>query len=152
MFVNSNFSEALGAGFFFERGDDIARNLETPALGTGTFLQVFADIKPFDRLTIDPSVRWSRLEVDGEEIFDGYIFRARTNFNLTRRLFARLVLQYDAFDDAFDVEPLVTYRINPFTLFYVGSTSSFERFEEPREGFVQTERQFFAKLQYLFQP
>ncbi|MDX1661079.1 MAG: DUF5916 domain-containing protein [Gemmatimonadota bacterium] len=152
VFARSNAFDRVQGGFFFEQGDDIARNLETPAVGEGTFLNVFATLKPIDRLTIEPSVRWSRLEVDGEEIFDGYIFRARANFNVTRRLFGRLVLQYDEFDEAFDVEPLVTYRINPFTLFYLGSTSTLERFDDPHDEFVETERQYFAKVQYLFQP
>lgn len=152
VFARSNAFDRVQGGFFFERGDDIARNLDVPAVGEGTFLEVFATLKPIDRLTIEPSVRWSKLEVDGDEVFDGYIFRARTSFNLTRRLFGRVVLQYDEFDDAFDVEPLVTYRINPFTLFYVGSTSTFQRYEEPREQFAETQRQFFAKVQYLFQP
>jgi len=93
----------------------------------------------------------SRLEVDGGEIFDGYIFRARTIFNLTRQLYARIVVQYDDFDEALSLEPLVTYQINPFTLFYVGSTNAFNRFET-QDKFAQTSRQFFLKFQYLFQP
>lgn len=109
-----------------------------------------------DQLVVEPSVVWSRLEVDGDEVFDGYIFRTRTTFNLTRQLFGRVIVQYDDFDDALSVEPLVTYRINPFTLFYVGSTAAYARFDREDLGlgddFSQTSRQFFAKFQYLFQP
>lgn len=150
--AESNALDRFQGGVFLQWGDGIARNLEFPALGDRVFLEVFGTIKPIDRLTIEPSVQWSRLEVDGEEIFDGYIVRTRANFNLTRRLFARVVLQYDDFDEQFEVEPLVTYRINPFTLFYLGSTTSFERFDQPHDEFAETERQFFAKVQYLFQP
>lgn len=151
VFLRSTLIERVTAGFYLEVGDEVARNLETPALGDETFLEVFGTLKPLDRLIIEPSVRWSHLEVDGQEVFDGYIFRARTNFNLTRRLFGRVVLQYDDFDERLSLEPLVTYQINPFTLFYVGSTSAFDRFEEQDE-FVQTSRQFFLKFQYLYQP
>jgi hypothetical protein len=68
-----------------------------------------------------------------------------------------VVVQYDDFDETLSLEPLVTYRINPFTLFYVGSTNAYERFdavpaERPDDQMVQTSRQFFAKFQYLFQP
>lgn len=152
VFARSNAFDRLTGGFFLQWGDGIARNLDVPARGDRRFLEVFSTIKPIDRLRIEPSIQWSRLEVDGEEVFDGYIFRARTSFNLTRRLFGRVVLQYDEFDEAFDVEPLVTYRINPYTLFYVGSTTTFERFDEPHDEFAETQRQFFAKVQYLFQP
>jgi len=156
LFFRATPVERITAGFYFEGGDEIARNLETPALGESTYLEVFGTLKPHDQLIIEPSVFWSKLEVDGEEIFDGYIFRARTSFNMTRRLFARVVLQYDDFDDALSLEPLVTYRINPYTLFYVGSTNAFQRFDAVtgvrEDQMVQTSRQFFAKLQYLFQP
>ena len=89
--------------------------------------------------------------MDGdEEIFAGYVFRTRTTFSFSRQFFLRLVLQYDEFDDRFNVEPLLTYKINPFTLFYVGSTQEYHAYEDPNQV-VQTSRQFFAKFQYLFQ-
>jgi hypothetical protein len=149
--------EQVTAGFVLEKGDEIARNLDTPTLGEETFLEVFGTLKPLDRLIIEPSVQWSKLEADGEEVFNGYIFRTRTNLNLSRRLFARVVVQYDDFDETLSLEPLVTYRINPFTLFYVGSTNAYERFDTTTgtrrdDQMVQTSRQFFAKFQYLFQP
>lgn len=149
--VDSDFSDRLTGGFFLRHGDGIARNLETPRPGTETSLETWTTIKPIDRLTIQPSIRFSRLEDDrGEEIFSGTIVRTKTNLNFSRRLFLRFVLQWDDFDERLDVEPLLTYKINPFTLFFVGSSQTFERFEEPRDELVQSERQFFAKLQYLF--
>ncbi len=143
--------DRLTAGIYYEGGDEIARNLTVPALGTQTYVELFGTLKPLDRLIVEPSFIRSRLEVDGQEVFDGYIFRARTNLNLTRRLFTRIVVQYDNFDEAVSVEPLVTYRINPFTLFYVGSTSAFSRFEM-QDQFARTSQQWFLKFQYLYQP
>ena len=159
LFLESNFSEPVKAGFFVEQGRRISRNSDPPQLGTGTDVEVFGTIRPFQRLTIEPSLVYANLRtVEGDdEIFDGYILRTRTTFNFSRELFLRLVLQYDDFDDRFDVEPLLTYKINPFTQFYIGSSQVFRSFEEPlddrgdrRDDFVQTGRQFFAKLQYLF--
>lgn len=150
VYVNSDFSNRLTGGFFLQVGDEIARNLDTPAMGDEVFLETWTTIKPIDRLTIEPSIQYSTLDVDGEEVFDGYIFRARTNLNFSRRLFLRLVTQWNDFSESFDVEPLLTYKINPFTLFFVGSTQSFREFGEPHDRFVETDRQFFAKFQYLF--
>jgi hypothetical protein len=61
-----------------------------------------------------------------------------------------VVLQYDDFDEQFNVEPLVTYKLNPFTLFYVGSTQVFRELPAPRDELTPVERQYFAKFQYLF--
>jgi hypothetical protein len=151
VFLRATPVERVTAGFYYETGDEIAKNLAVPALGDASYLEIFGTLKPLDRLTVEPTLVRSRLDVDGEEVFDGYIFRARTIFNLTRQLYARIVVQYDDFDEAFSLEPLVTYQINPFTLFYVGSTNAFNRFEA-QDTFAQTSRQFFLKFQYLYQP
>ncbi|HUP01517.1 MAG TPA: DUF5916 domain-containing protein [Gemmatimonadota bacterium] len=163
VFAQTNFSEPLRGGFFVGHGREIARNSSPPVLGEGTDIEVFATIRPFHRLVFQPSLVHSRLDgADGEEIFSGYVLRNRTTYNFSRRLFLRLVLQYNDFDDRLDIEPLLTYRINPFTLFYVGSTQAFESLgpeaggadgPDPagRDELVQTSRQFFAKFQYLFQ-
>src|SRR5688572_30182647 len=134
-------------------GDAIARNLEVPVPARELSLELFGTIRPVDRISIEPSFNYARLEDEetGEEIFSGYILRTRTNLNFSRRLFMRLVLQYNDFADQFNAEPLVTYRINPFTLVYFGSTQVWEDFAE-QEVFAQTSRQYFAKVQYLFQP
>ena len=40
--------------------------------------------------------------------------------------------------------------INPFTVFFVGSSHSMTDFEDDHSGFRQTDRIFFLKFQYLF--
>ena len=45
----------------------------------------------------------------------------------------------------------MTYKLNPFTLLYVGSTQVYHDFQDPRRNeFTPIERQYFAKFQYLF--
>jgi hypothetical protein len=91
-----------------------------------------------------------------EELFAGYIQRNRMSLNFTRNLFVRLIVQYDDFDRQVDVEPLVTYRVNPFTVFYVGSASRYRNFAADdytalsNDDWQVSERQYFAKLQYQF--
>jgi len=56
--------------------------------------------------------------------------------------------------DVWDFDPLLAYRINSLTVFYVGSTHNYRDLNlvgDGREGWGLTERQFFMKLQYLFQ-
>lgn len=154
VYLESNFSERARGGFLVERGDAIARNEDPPRLGKESYFRTWATLKPIDRLTIEPSLEYSALRDPdtGEDFFRGWILRTRTSLNFSRRLFLRLVLQYDDFGRRFDAEPLVTYRVNPFTLFFVGSNQTWNRFDGPMDpgGLVPTSRQYFAKFQYLF--
>jgi hypothetical protein len=57
-------------------------------------------------------------------------------------------MQYDDFDRALSLEPLLTYRANPFTLVYIGSTRGYQDFGQPF-GWKRHDTQYFAKMQYL---
>jgi hypothetical protein len=82
----------------------------------------------------------------------------KTNYQFTRELFLRLVLQYDDFEGELNIEPLLSYELNPFSVFYVGaSVNEFDFDHETRDpmertgdGFEPTEWQVFFKFQYFF--
>lgn len=152
LFAESNASDLVQGGFYAEGGRQISRNSDPPVVGDARYLELFGTVKPFTRMTIEPSLIFSSLDRadDGEEIFSGWILRTKSTLSFSRQLFLRLVLQYDDFDEQFNVEPLVTYKLNPFTLFYVGSTQVFREFPAPRDELTAVERQYFAKFQYLF--
>ena len=42
----------------------------------------------------------------------------------------RLVVQYNDFSERLNIEPLLTYKINPFTKFYIGLTSGHRYYSE----------------------
>ena len=51
-------------------------------------------------------------------------------------------------------EPLVTYKVSPFSVLYVGSTTNYayvDNFEDEPAKWRLVSRQFFMKLKYLFQ-
>ncbi|HUF07800.1 MAG TPA: hypothetical protein VMO47_00680 [Rhodothermales bacterium] len=100
---------------------------------------------------MQPQLSFARLtdKDSGETIFNGYIARGRFNFQFDKRLLLRLIMQYDEFDDRLEIDPLITYRVNPFTAFYVGSTHDYADFDDDAGGFQKTNRQFFFKIQYL---
>jgi hypothetical protein len=151
-YVESNFSDFVSVGTWASQGRFIARNEDPPVLGRGTVLDLWGSIKPIKRLVIQPNYSYSELRHPDTDstFFSGFILRTRANYQFTRELSLRFVVQYDDFDKAFDIEPLLTYKLNPFTIFYIGSTLAYMDYEETREP-VQTSRQFFLKLQYLFQ-
>ena len=151
VFARTNFSDPVRFGGFLSHGRSILRDRDDPQLGTGTDFEVFATLKPLTRLVIEPSVVYSDLgSLDGtEEFFSGFIFRTRANLQFTRELFLRLVIQYNDFSQGLSIEPLLTYKVNPFTLFFIGSNLAYRDFGTPND-LTSTSRQFFTKFQYLF--
>jgi hypothetical protein len=155
----SDYSAHFKPGMWVSRGSFIARNPRRttqnpdrrPFLGDGLDIQAWAEIKPFQRLGIIPEYSYSQLRwPDGGEFdFAGYILRTRVNYQFTRELFLRLVVQYNEFEDGLDIDPLLTYKLNPFTVAYVGSTHDWREVDGSSD-LTQTARQFFLKFQYLF--
>jgi hypothetical protein len=88
----------------------------------------------------------------GEKLYAGYIFRNTTGYNLTRDISIRMVSEFNSFSGGFYLNPLASYKPNPFTIFYFGFTHTFENLETPNgyPKYVLTDRQFFLKMQYLF--
>jgi hypothetical protein len=149
----STFSDKIGYYIGYDYGHDVA--FRAQAVGRETELYAEIDLKPFDRLTIEPNVsflRSSSIDTD-EEYFEGYITRTRFRFQANKEFSTRLVIQYNDFNQSWDIDPLITYRISPFSVFYIGSTHDVSKLnygpEDPSQ-WKQTERQFFMKLQYLF--
>jgi hypothetical protein len=111
----------------------------------------WATIKPTEQFNVQPGFWYSKLSYPdgGPTIFDVWVARARFNFQFNRELSLRLVLQYDDEDRTYSVEPLLTYKINPFTVFYIGSTHGLKDYDPNADGVTLQQQQFFAKLQYL---
>ncbi len=150
LFARTNITDSFRPGFWISHGRRVARNEDPPVKGRGTSAEAWVTVKPLTRLVIEPALQYSQLsDLDGNELFDGFILRARTTLQFSRELFLRLVVQHNSFSESLNIEPLLTYKINPFTLFYIGSTHGFRNYDDPDE-FTQTSRQFFAKFQYLF--
>ena len=111
------------------------------------------------------------------DFFRAHVFRSRWTYGFSRRFYLRLVAEYREtetyeYDEATDgsatrtdtrkrrglaLEPLLTYEINPFTVFYVGATSDRLEFEPDDENSLvepvwrESARQIFAKVSYLWQ-
>jgi len=149
--ISSNFSEPVQAGFYVEVGPHVARNEDPAVLGDGLNYTAWVDIKPFSRLKIEQVYRYSELkrQDNGEEIFQGFIYRAKANYQFSREMFLRLVVQYDDFGERLDIDPLLSYKLNAFSIFYIGSTMNYYDLDKSNE-LTLTSRQYFAKFQYLF--
>ena len=72
---------------------------------------------------------------------------------ITRELSLRLILQYNDFNELWEGDPLLQYQINPFSIFYVGSTRDYRLLTPTGQDagdWRLVDRQYFLKLQYLF--
>ena len=156
--ASSNFNarptNAIGFGVFAQRSRSIARFALRQT--NETSLGVNVSLKPVDRLVIESDLSYSGADdrETGEEYYDGYITRTRFLYQATRALSLRLIVQYNDFGPSWDIDPLVTYKVSPFSVLYVGSTTNYsyvDYFEDEPAKWRLMSRQFFMKLQYLFQ-
>jgi hypothetical protein len=180
-FVNASTRPAgwIELGGNFEYGRKVVRFLAEPVMGILTNFSAYGSFKLSQRLRIYPNFSFQKMQhrdgylagsPDGERtIYQVEIYRARVDYQFTREWFLRLVLEYGNYNSSgspnyLAVEPLLTYRINPFTLFYIGANWGGRHFEKgylfEREPDIEQEwakstwrlqrAQVFAKFQYLF--
>ncbi len=117
---------------------------------------LWADIRPIDRLLIETSFNYIKSDdIDtGKRLFSQSVFWSRLSLQFSREFSMRLVTQYNDRFRKWDFDPLLTYRINSLTMFYIGSTIDYRDMnpdDYSREGWELTDRQYFMKVQYLFQ-
>ncbi len=151
-----------------------------PAEGIAPFLADFHDaqlslsFRPATGLLLDETYIYSHLGAPAHSahsgtIFDNHIVRSRVNYQFTRELSLRAIVDYNgvlansslvALDRTkrITADFLMTYLINPGTAFYVGYSDGYEnvsldplnRVSLQRRPTTSTGRQFFVKTSYLF--
>jgi hypothetical protein len=166
--IHSNFSQMLSGGFYVGYGHSLVRD-ENPRLGEQMSTSVWATLKPTAQLKMSLDFNsFSMYELNdnydretnellanaGDEIYDVYVVRAKLTYQFTRNLFFRVVTQYVDSDDLIEFDPLLSYKLNPFTVFFLGSSHDFMQMDTGIPGdepaYTQTERTYFVKFQYLF--
>lgn len=149
-YLSSQLSEAFGFSLSYRIGEDIFRG--DPQIGIAQGASASLNIKPVQNVVFSPSISWARMDDRaGNELFSGYIARARLNYQFSRELFLRVVTEWDDFRQQLSIEPLLLYRLNPFSVLYLGSTHGYAEYDDPY-AMERTRQQFFLKVQYLFRP
>ena len=152
--ASTNPLDALSLSGHIDFGKYVNRE-ENPTLGEGYNVSGSATVKPTDRLELNLSYNYSTLSSanGSEHYFSGDIYRMTGRYNFTKKLFTRVITQYDSFSEQIQIYPLVYYKANPFTKFYIGMTDYMNYYDRAGpngfEGFKETNRQFFVKFQYL---
>jgi hypothetical protein len=150
-------SRRISFNMMFSRGQQI-RFVDDPFTGTSTTMNASVTLRPISRLQSEVGLTTSRFInpfTKGEE-FDVKILRALTTFQFSQRMLVRNITQYDTDDKTFDLNLLMTYRVNAGTAFYVGYDDHYQQGERidpllfPNRDWQRTNRAVFTKLQYLF--
>lgn len=157
--------EWIGVGAEVEFGRSIYRTFDPsaePFLGRMLNASAETSLKLLQRLSLASTLEYARMKTrDGESlVYDGWILRNRLDLQINREGAVRLVAEYDKFDRRFRLEPLLTYRLNAFSVFYLGVADRYARTErflshgtgggDPKKGWDLDSRQIFGKIQYLF--
>ncbi len=154
----------------FRIGDGINYNSLRPAKRIS--FECHVTLKPISQLVFDFSTDRQDFNTEEEsEIFTAQTFRLKTVYQFSPRFFIRYIFQYrfvnrdplefvyedeDEDEDEEEVSPweerfdscfLVSYKINPQTVFFFGYN---DFFFNPLEKFCHTGRTFFVKMSYNF--
>ena len=150
-----------------------------PFLANNNFAKAGFTIRSSPRLRFDESYLYTQLggrsgtgpiSAAGASIFNNHILRSKLNYQFTRPLSLRLIVDYNAVlpnsslvaldrTKRFTGDVLFTYMLNPGTALYVGYTDTYENahllpgppvtLQRVGPPDVSTGRQFFVKLSYL---
>lgn len=150
-----------------------------PFLAQRTAGSVSLTFRPAPRLRLSGTYLYTRLGAGAAHvpgltgspaIFNNHIARSKVNYQFTRRLSLRAILDYNAVlpnpllvsqerSKRINGDVLLTYLVNPGTALYVGYTDGYENLalDRLRGSLYRTAaptepvgRQFFIKLSYLF--
>ncbi|HET6528349.1 MAG TPA: sugar-binding protein [Balneolaceae bacterium] len=149
--VNSKALDALTVDVHYETGRYVYRTAN-PVMGHGYSYSISATVQPTSQFEFSLDYNYATLSSldDLQTFYGGDIIRLNSQFNFSRKLFARFIAQYDSFSDQLQLYPLLYYKLNPFTKFYIGMTDNLNRYNSPvYDGFKEVQRQFFVKFQYL---
>ena len=130
-------------------GDAIYRD-ENPEIGTELSIGGSVSFKPNSNFSVSINQNYEELKrKNGNGLYySGYITRVYNTYNFSEKIFLRLIAQYDGFGKSFSFFPLFTYQANPFTVFYMGTTSDFSQIGN-LNNYRENTRQYFLKFQYL---
>lgn len=142
------------SGFSF--GKDIAFREEIPDLGQRLNYNLTLDFTLTDNFSIKPSINYSKLrKIQSDEyFFNGYISRLDIRYQFTSFLGVRFISEYNNFSEELFFQPLISWRPNADTIFYLGGNQNMvnEFLDYNSPHYRTNSTQLFLKFQYLIKP
>ena len=143
-----SFSKSISFNIKPKFGTEIIR-VDAPYQARNTGLGLGIELKPSDefklnfRMDQSKSIRFENDEV----VYSDMIARARFEYQATTFLNFRLVAQYHRYYNTFDIQPLISYQPGPFSIFYFGTSRTYDT---SFPGWKESYGQIYLKVQKLF--
>jgi hypothetical protein len=159
-FGNAQFFRWLRGGGNINDGYATYYDERDPFQGRSRNVSVFATIQPNARLSQELESTWidfARADT-GAPVYDLVIVNAKTTYQFSRRLYARLIAQHDTSSQRLLLDALGSYELRPGTVFFAGYGALRERraFEDGQwrldelSPLRESRRGLFLKASYLY--
>ena len=146
-------SDYIDINIFYKFGKDIAYRTEVPMLGYEKNLRLSMEISVNDNLRLRPSISYSDIKKldDTGYYFKGYISRLDMRYQFSSILDFRIISEYNNFSNKIFVQPLISWKPNPDTIFYLGGNQNYinDFIDYNSKYYKANKTQLFLKLQYL---
>jgi hypothetical protein len=182
VFFNSSYFKMVSFGGNHRVGNNInfvPPEGEEPFLARQTQTTFETTLRPLTPLRIENTYILSRFRdrATGEAIFNNHIARSNWNWQFTKELSLRAILQYNSVlanpnktkiqtQKGVNADFLITYLINPGTALFIGYNSNAQNLDpslatfvdpagdtqivRPQRRFINDAHQFFVKFSYLW--
>ena len=143
----------LDFNFSYKFGKDIAYREIIPQLGYATNIDFDIEFAVNNSLRVKPIISYQdiRKAESSGYYFKGYIGRLDIRYQFNNNLDIRLISEYNDFSEQVFLQPLISWRPNPDTIFYLGGNqnyiNNFIDYNSPHYRVNKT--QLFLKFQYL---
>lgn len=168
-YLGTSAFERIGGGVFINRGEAINRFGELGSAHNPLELvpthEINANLRlrPSDQWRLELSYDSTTLRIDSSNdlIVRQRLLRQSLQYQFSTELLVRLIGEYNMTRRAIDVgayersrqfslEPMVSFKLNPFTVFYFGGTIGGTDDPYPSHtGLSRTDQSLFMKFQYL---
>jgi len=144
----------LDFNFSYKFGKDIAYREIIPQLGYETNINFDIEFAINNNLRVKPIISYQdiRKADSNEYYFKGYIGRLDIRYQFNTNLDIRLISEYNDFSEQVFLQPLISWRPNPDTIFYLGGNQNYiNNFIDYNSPYYRVNKtQLFLKFQYLF--
>jgi Domain of unknown function (DUF5916) len=134
------------------------RYVESPYQGCGSDALFSATYLPSEKLNFGLDLTYSDFfrSADGAKEYDYTIIRSANTYQANKYLFFRVILEYNSFYKNLMTDLLASFTYIPGTVVHIGYGSLYEKIAwmeeqyEPSDRFLETKRDFFFKVSYLW--
>jgi hypothetical protein len=135
-------------GLYLQIGNSIYYDPDDPFLGWSHIYGAFFQLKPNQRLMVGleftKQTFWEKW--GGEQVFDFNVIRQRTTCQISKTFSLRAIVDYNHFYKKIYGSFLISYILNPGTVFFLGVDSDLLRGDSGK--YAQTNYSVFLKFSY----